>query len=50
VQWWGWLIVAVAVLLVLLVAFLAVQARRRSGGVITVSADRKTGRASRRRR
>jgi len=33
-QWWGWLIVAVVVIAVLAVAFVAIQARRRKGGVI----------------
>jgi uncharacterized membrane protein len=33
-QWWGWVILVLAVLVVLFVAFLTIQARRRSGGVI----------------
>jgi hypothetical protein len=35
VEWWGWLLVVLAVLLVLVLATLAVQARRRSGGIVT---------------
>ena len=34
-EWWGWLLVVLAVLAVLALAFVAVQARRRRGGVIT---------------
>lgn len=33
-QWWGWVIVAVAVIVVIVGVTLAVQARRRRGGVI----------------
>ncbi len=33
-QWWGWLIVGVVVVAVLVVGAIAVQARRRRGGVI----------------
>jgi len=32
--WWGWIVVAVAVIAVVLSAALWVQARRRTGGVI----------------
>lgn len=34
-EWWIWLIVAVVVVALLLGAFVAVQAKRRSGGVRT---------------
>ena len=34
--WWLWLIIVVAVLVVAIGAVLAVQARRRSGGVISM--------------
>jgi hypothetical protein len=34
VDWWGWLIVALAVLILAGFSALLVQARRRSGGVI----------------
>ncbi len=33
--WWVWLIIIVVALAVLLAGVLAIQARRRSGGVIT---------------
>lgn len=33
-EWWGWLIVILVVIAVLVGAFIAIQARRRSGGVI----------------
>ena len=33
-QWWWWLIIAVVVIAVVIGVFLAVQARRRTGGVI----------------
>lgn len=33
-EWWGWLLVVLAVLVLLFVATLAVQARRRSGGIV----------------
>lgn len=39
-DWWVWLILVLAVLAVLLGGFLAVQAKRRSGGVI---AKKRTG-------
>ena len=33
-EWWGWLIVVVGVLVILLGLFVGLQARRRHGGVI----------------
>lgn len=33
-QWWGWVIVALVVIALLVGAFIAIQARRRKGGVI----------------
>lgn len=40
-HWWVWLIIVIVVLAVLLGAFIALQAKRRSGGVII--SDRKRG-------
>lgn len=40
-QWWVWLIIVIVIILVILGAFIAFQARRRSGGVII--SDRRTG-------
>jgi heme/copper-type cytochrome/quinol oxidase subunit 2 len=45
-QWWAWLVIAFAVIVLLVVAVLAVQARRRRGGVIadrSWRANRPTG-------
>ena len=42
-QWWGWLILVVAVVAVAVGVFLAVQSRRRSGGVIIADSDRSVG-------
>jgi hypothetical protein len=42
-QWWAWLVIALAVIVLSVVAVLAVQARRRRGGVLV---DR-SGRANR---
>ncbi len=36
-EWWGFLLIALAVLAVLVGAFLLVQARRRRGGVLTTT-------------
>lgn len=33
-EWWGWLIVVVGVIVILLGLFIGLQARRRRGGVI----------------
>lgn len=33
-EWWGWLLVVLAVLAVLFLAFVVVQRSRRSGGVV----------------
>lgn len=41
-QWWAWLIIVIVVIVVLVGAFMAIQAKRRSGGVII--SDRKRGR------
>ncbi|HET7475990.1 MAG TPA: hypothetical protein VFJ97_08200 [Dermatophilaceae bacterium] len=41
-QWWGWLLVAVAVLVVVGAMVAGIQARRRRGGV--VSARGRSGR------
>ena len=41
-QWWVWLIIVIVVVAVVLGAFIALQAKRRSGGVII--SDRKRGR------
>ncbi len=38
-QWWGWVILLIAVAGLLVAAALAVQARRRSGTVIAVRSD-----------
>jgi hypothetical protein len=38
-DWWGWVIIAVAVIALVAVLLLAVQARRRRGGVIQGSPD-----------
>ncbi|MET3808097.1 hypothetical protein ABIB25_005124 [Nakamurella sp. UYEF19] len=40
-QWWVWLIIIIVIILVILGAFIAIQAKRRSGGVII--SDRKRG-------
>jgi hypothetical protein len=45
-QWWAWLVIALAVIALLVVSVLAVQARRRRGGVIvdrSRHANRPTG-------
>jgi heme exporter protein D len=44
-QWWAWVVVALAVLALLVVAVLTVQARRRRGGVI-VDPSRRPNRQS----
>ncbi|OII67407.1 hypothetical protein BJP39_24960 [Streptomyces sp. CC77] len=41
-EWWIWLVIVATVLLVLAVAALAVQARRRAGGVIARGGSRST--------
>ena len=41
--WWGWVVVLVAAVLLIAVAALAVQARRRSGTVIAVRQGRRSG-------
>lgn len=41
-QWWGWLLVALGVLVLLGAMTVGIQARRRGGGVI--SAGRRAGR------
>ncbi len=42
-QWWGWLILVFFVVALAVGAFLAVQARRRSGGVILADPDTSAG-------
>jgi hypothetical protein len=34
VEWWQWLVLALGVLLLLVVVFGGIQARRRSGGIL----------------
>ncbi|MEU8523327.1 hypothetical protein [Streptomyces sp. NBC_01216] len=46
-DWWIWLIVAVAVVVVLTASALAVQARRRTGGVIAGGRRPRRGKGSR---
>ena len=41
-EWWVWLIIVVVIVIVLVGGFIAIQAKRRSGGVII--SDRKRGR------
>lgn len=42
-QWWGWVIVALVVIVAIVAIVLAVQAKRRSGGVIITGRPGKTG-------
>ncbi len=42
-QWWGWLILVVAVVAVSVGVLVAVQARRRSGGVIIADSEWSAG-------
>jgi hypothetical protein len=46
-QWWAWLVVALAVIALSVVAVLAVQARRRRGGVIVDPSRRRTSQTGR---
>lgn len=46
-QWWIWVIIIVAVIAVVFALVLAVQARRRSGGVIIADRTPRTRRRSR---
>ena len=39
-QWWVWLIIVVVVIAILFGSFIAIQARRRSGGVIISDRNR----------
>jgi hypothetical protein len=41
-QWWAWLVIALAVIALLVVSVVAVQARRRRGGVIVDPSRRPT--------
>jgi hypothetical protein len=45
VEWWGWLVVVVGVIVILVGLFIGLQARRRRGGVIVGPASG-TGRAA----
>ncbi|WP_216725858.1 hypothetical protein [Streptomyces sp. NRRL S-31] len=43
-EWWGWIVLLVAVIGLVVAATLSVQAKRRAGTVIAVRGGRRTGR------
>lgn len=43
-QWWGWLIAVVVVLVLIVLGILWIQARRRSGGVVVSGRGKDRGR------
>ncbi len=45
-EWWGYLILVLVVLAVVVVSFVAVQARRKSGGVISLDSSKDEGAGS----
>ncbi|AYV26460.1 hypothetical protein EES41_06960 [Streptomyces sp. ADI95-16] len=45
-DWWVWIVIALALLAVLAGSFLAVQARRRGGGVIVAGKRPRGGKGS----
>jgi len=46
VEWWGYLILVLLVVVIAVGAVFAVQARRRSGGVISLDSEKKGGTGS----